>query len=83
MLPASRDSNRSTKSFIDHRRCTITQEKTLPPLEAAHIRPYADGGVHEARNGLLLRRDIQTANLRTVRSVPGIRCARKGTSTVP
>ena len=24
------------------------------------IRPYADGGVHEARNGLLLRRDIHS-----------------------
>lgn len=45
---------------IYHRRCAITQEKTLPALEAAHIRPYADGGVHEARNGLLLRRDIHS-----------------------
>ncbi|XZQ31046.1 HNH endonuclease [Rhodobacter capsulatus] len=24
------------------------------------MRPYADGGVHEARNGLLLRRDIHS-----------------------
>jgi putative restriction endonuclease len=32
----------------------------LPALEAAHIRPYADGGVHEARNGLLFRRDIHS-----------------------
>jgi putative restriction endonuclease len=45
---------------IYHRRCAITKEKTLPALEAAHIRPYADGGVHEARNGLLLRRDIHS-----------------------
>ena len=29
-------------------------------LEAAHIRPYGDGGAHEARNGLLLRRDIHS-----------------------
>lgn len=29
-------------------------------MEAAHIRPYADGGVHEAKNGLLLRRDIHS-----------------------
>ena len=42
------------------RRCAITHERTLPALEAAHIRPYADGGVHEARNGLLLRRDIHS-----------------------
>jgi putative restriction endonuclease len=38
----------------------VTQEKTLPALEAAHIRPYGDGGVHEATNGLLLRRDIHS-----------------------
>ncbi len=45
---------------IYHRRCAVTQEKTLPALEAAHIRPYGDGGVHEATNGLLLRRDIHS-----------------------
>jgi putative restriction endonuclease len=32
----------------------------LPALEAAHILPYGDGGEHEARNGLLLRRDIHS-----------------------
>jgi putative restriction endonuclease len=42
------------------RRCAVTQERTLPALEAAHIRPYGDGGTHEARNGLLLRRDIHS-----------------------
>jgi putative restriction endonuclease len=42
------------------RRCAVTQERTLPALEAAHIRPYHDGGEHEARNGLLLRRDIHS-----------------------
>lgn len=42
------------------RRCAITQERTLPALETAHIRPYGDGGEHEARNGLLLRRDIHS-----------------------
>ena len=45
---------------IYSRRCAVTQERTLPALEAAHIRPYGDGGVHEARNGLLLRRDIHS-----------------------
>ena len=45
---------------IYRRRCAVTQEKTLPALEAAHIRPYGDGGVHEATNGLLLRRDIHS-----------------------
>ena len=42
------------------RRCAVTRERTLPALEAAHIRPYADGGRHEAHNGLLLRRDIHS-----------------------
>jgi putative restriction endonuclease len=42
------------------RRCAVTQERTLPALEAAHIRPYCDGGTHEAPNGLLLRRDIHS-----------------------
>jgi putative restriction endonuclease len=40
------------------RRCAITGERTLPALEAAHIKPYADGGSHEPNNGLLMRRDI-------------------------
>lgn len=42
------------------RKCAITQERTLPALEAAHIRPYGDGGPHEASNGLLLRRDVHS-----------------------
>jgi putative restriction endonuclease len=45
---------------VYRRRCSVTQERTLPALEAAHIRPYGDGGEHEARNGLLLRRDIHS-----------------------
>jgi putative restriction endonuclease len=40
------------------RRCVITGERTLPALEAAHIRPFAEGGSHDPKNGLLLRRDI-------------------------
>ena len=40
------------------RRCAITGEKTLPALEAGHIRPYAKNGPHEIRNGLLLRSDL-------------------------
>jgi len=42
------------------RRCAVTEEKTLPVLEAAHIRPYSDGGGHEIGNGLLLRSDFHT-----------------------
>lgn len=40
------------------RRCAITGESTLPVLEAAHIVPYAENGVHDVRNGLLLRADF-------------------------
>ena len=39
-------------------RCAVTEEKTLPVLEAAHIKPYAEGGVHEVSNGILLRSDF-------------------------
>ena len=42
------------------RRCAITGEKTLPVLEAAHIKPYSRDGPHEISNGLLLRRDFHT-----------------------
>jgi putative restriction endonuclease len=42
------------------RRCAVTGERTLPVLEAAHIRPYAKGGAHELSNGLLLRSDLHT-----------------------
>jgi putative restriction endonuclease len=41
-----------------HRRCAITGEKTLPVLEAAHIKPYSLEGPHEIKNGLLLRSDF-------------------------
>ena len=40
------------------RRCAVTGEKTLPILDAAHIRPFGEGGEHEIPNGLLLRTDI-------------------------
>jgi len=42
------------------RRCAITRERTLPALEAAHIRPYADGGEHSPSNGILMRRDVHS-----------------------
>ncbi len=40
------------------RRCAITNEKTLPVLEAAHIRDFHDVQVHRLDNGILLRADI-------------------------
>lgn len=42
------------------RRCAITGERTLPVLEAAHIRPYSEEGPHRVSNGLLLRSDLHT-----------------------
>jgi putative restriction endonuclease len=45
---------------VYQRRCAITHEKTLPALDAAHIKPYGKGGLHEPSNGLLLRRDIHS-----------------------
>jgi putative restriction endonuclease len=38
--------------------CAVTTEHSLPAIEAAHIRPWKDGGRHEVPNGLPLRRDI-------------------------
>lgn len=40
------------------RRCAVTGERTLPILDAAHIRGYAEGGAHAIDNGLLLRTDV-------------------------
>ncbi len=40
------------------RRCAVTGEKTLPALEAAHIRPFSEVAAHEVTNGILLRSDI-------------------------
>lgn len=40
------------------RRCAVTNEKTLPALDAAHIKPYAESGLHIVSNGILLRRDL-------------------------
>jgi len=41
-----------------HRRCAVTNEKTLPALEAAHIKSYSKNGPHRTNNGLLLRADF-------------------------
>jgi putative restriction endonuclease len=38
--------------------CAVTNEHSIPVLEAAHILPYSDGGEHCVDNGLLLRRDL-------------------------
>ncbi|GAB4159074.1 MAG: hypothetical protein Fur0037_26400 [Planctomycetota bacterium] len=38
--------------------CAMTGEHSLPALEAAHIRPFGQGGEHRVDNGLLLRSDL-------------------------
>ncbi len=40
------------------RRCALTNERTLPALDAAHIKPYSAEGAHRVDNGLLMRRDL-------------------------
>jgi len=40
------------------RKCAVTDEKILPVLEAAHIKPYKKGGEHRIDNGVLLRSDM-------------------------
>lgn len=36
----------------------MTGERTLPALEAAHIRPFAEDATHDVRNGILMRSDV-------------------------
>jgi putative restriction endonuclease len=40
------------------RACAITEEHSLPALEAAHIKPFNESGPHAVNNGLLLRSDF-------------------------
>jgi len=40
------------------RRCAMTNERTLPALDAAHIKPYSESGGHTINNGILMRRDL-------------------------
>lgn len=40
------------------RRCAVTNERTLPALEAAHIRDFHEVEEHSINNGLLFRADI-------------------------
>jgi len=40
------------------RRCALTGERTLPALQAAHIKPYTLSGSNHVNNGLLLRADL-------------------------
>ena len=40
------------------RRCALTGERTLPVLDAAHIKQYSVLQRHEVSNGLLMRSDL-------------------------
>jgi putative restriction endonuclease len=40
------------------RRCALTNERTLPALDAAHIKPFALSGENEISNGILMRKDL-------------------------
>jgi putative restriction endonuclease len=43
-----------------HGHCAITGTKIRPVLQAAHIKPVAEGGENRIDNGLLLRSDVHT-----------------------
>jgi hypothetical protein len=40
------------------RQCALTSSHLLRVLDAAHIRPYSEGGTHSPSNGRLLRQDV-------------------------
>lgn len=40
------------------RACAVTREHSLVVLDAAHLKPYGDGGEHAVSNGLALRTDL-------------------------
>jgi putative restriction endonuclease len=40
------------------RACSVSDEHSLPALDAGHIRPFGEGGEHDVSNGLLLRADL-------------------------
>lgn len=42
------------------RECGLSGGRVLPALDAAHIVPYNEGGTHELKNGILLRKDIHS-----------------------
>jgi len=40
------------------RKYAVTNERTLPALDAAHVKPYSESDEHTVHNGILLRKDI-------------------------
>lgn len=57
--PAS-DSRAFRLAVLDayDQQCAVATEHSLAIIDAAHIRPWVDGGTHEIRNGIPLRRDL-------------------------
>lgn len=56
------------------RRCAITGERTLPVLEATHIKPLAQQGLNNTYNGLLLRSDFRKLfNIGLITVTPDLR----------
>jgi putative restriction endonuclease len=49
---------RVSVTSVYQKRCSVTGERTLPVLEAAHIKSYSKSGPNLASNGLLLRSDL-------------------------
>ena len=43
---------------VYQRRCSVIQERTLPVLDAVHIKPFGKSGPHSVNNGVLFRSDI-------------------------
>jgi putative restriction endonuclease len=43
-----------------HRRCSVTGERTLPVVEAAHIQQYVSPQSNHIQNGIALREDVHT-----------------------
>ncbi|MCK4528454.1 HNH endonuclease [candidate division WOR-3 bacterium] len=43
---------------VYQRKGAVTQEKALPTLEAAHIKPFSESGPNDIGNGILFRSDI-------------------------
>jgi putative restriction endonuclease len=38
----------------------LTNNDVTPALDAAHIRPFSEGGDHSVQNGILLRKDLHS-----------------------
>lgn len=40
--------------------CALSETRVTPALEAAHIKPFSEGGSHAIQNGIMLRKDIHS-----------------------